>query len=340
MTYELESVLDIEKWEKVQESIALATKLAIILVDYRGRPVTSHSKVQPFCHLARSTPKLAELCEKCDARGGLEAVRTGEPFIYRCHFDIIDLAVPIMLDGNYVGAIMAGEIKLVDGHDKLEQILNLPDNPLIEEFKKKHSTAYNNYPQLTLEELKKNARMIEMISEYVISEAIKKDYLVKSYKHSLQLINSNKIDNTHYEKIPTDSLSSIRKDIDATIIDQKINSTDDGFTAKNQQLQPAIDFIYTNKSDIVSLKDLAKLTNLSSSHLSRLLKEEFGESFQSVYIRLKINWAKDLLDNSSLSIGTISERLGYTDVSYFVRLFKRQTGFTPLKYRQLQQKKD
>ena len=76
MTVELKNILDLEKWEKLQESLALSTRLAIILVDYKGRPVTKHSQVQPFCQLVRHSPELSKLCEKCDARGGLEAVRT------------------------------------------------------------------------------------------------------------------------------------------------------------------------------------------------------------------------------------------------------------------------
>lgn len=50
MTVELKNILDLEKWEKLQESLALSTRLAIILVDYKGRPVTKHSQVQPFAN--------------------------------------------------------------------------------------------------------------------------------------------------------------------------------------------------------------------------------------------------------------------------------------------------
>ena len=57
MTVELKNILDLEKWEKLQESLALSTRLAIILVDYKGRPVTKHSQVQPFCQLVRHSPE-------------------------------------------------------------------------------------------------------------------------------------------------------------------------------------------------------------------------------------------------------------------------------------------
>ena len=44
MTVELKNILDLEKWEKLQESLALSTRLAIILVDYKGRPVTKQDR--------------------------------------------------------------------------------------------------------------------------------------------------------------------------------------------------------------------------------------------------------------------------------------------------------
>ena len=67
--FDIEEVLDLDKWEVVQESIASATHLAIILVDYRGKPITKHSQVHPFCQFVRQHPALSSYCEKCDSRG-------------------------------------------------------------------------------------------------------------------------------------------------------------------------------------------------------------------------------------------------------------------------------
>ena len=38
-------------------------------------------------------------------------VRSNEPYIYLCHYNIVDVAVPIIIDGRYMGAIMAGTVK-------------------------------------------------------------------------------------------------------------------------------------------------------------------------------------------------------------------------------------
>lgn len=325
--FDIEQVLDLDKWEKVQESLALATHLAIILVDYRGRPITKHSQVQPFCQLVRNHPELAVYCEKCDSRGGLEAVRTGEPFIYRCHFNIVDMAIPIMVDNQYVGAIMAGEVLLIDGQEKLEQVLQVEDQERLEAFKEEHHELFEQYPKFTLDDLQRTAVMLESLSEYIVTEAIKKDYLIKAYKQTLRISKKAEVPDQSVD------LKTVQADIRQSLLENQLATEKDGYLAKNKMLQPAIDLIFANKGSHVDLNMLAAVTNLSPSYLSRQLKEEFGEPFSQIYAKLKIYWAEQLLRTTDLTISEISDQLGYVEASYFVRSFKKIKGITPLNYR-------
>ena len=61
--------------------------------------------------------------------------------------------------------------------------------------------------------------------------------------------------------------------------------------------------------------------------------KEFGIPFSQFYRQLKITWAKQLLLETDKTIAQISEDLGFVEDSYFVRIFKQETGETPLKYR-------
>lgn len=332
--FDIEQVLDLNKWEIVQESLAAATHLAIILVDYRGRPVTKHSQVQPFCQLARSHPELSVHCEKCDSRGGLEAVRSGQPFIYRCHFNIVDMAIPIMIDNRYVGAIMAGEILLEAEQEKLEQVLQLDNQEFVNSFKKEHQKLIDQYPRFSQDDLKKNAVMLAKISEYIVSEAVKKDYLIKAYKQTLRVSKQGK--NSNEELL---DLEFVQKDIQHSKLQSRLASSNGVYTAKNQLLQPAIDLVFENKESKVALSTLAEITNVSTSHLSRLLKEEFGEPFSKIYGKLKVYWAEQLLETTDWSITEISDALGYVEPSYFIRSFKKITELTPLNYRKTKQKR-
>lgn len=45
----------------------------------------------------REDPILKKYCEKCDSRGGVEAVRENRPYIYQCCFGLIDVAIPIVI---------------------------------------------------------------------------------------------------------------------------------------------------------------------------------------------------------------------------------------------------
>ena len=89
----------------------------------------------------------------------------------------------------------------------------------------------------------------------------------------------------------------------------------------------------------VSLKDLAQDVYLSEKYVSRLFKEKNNCGFRDYKIKVKIERAKDLLENSSQQIYQISRELGYQNPETFMRLFKDKTGFTPLQYRNRERNK-
>lgn len=124
----------------------------------------------------------------------------------------------------------------------------------------------------------------------------------------------------------------IQKDIQQTLLTAQLTPSS-AYQTKNKQLQPVLDALWENKSLRLNLQELADLVNLTPTYLSRLLKEEFGIPFSQFYRQLKITWAKQLLLETDKTIAQISEDLGFVEDSYFVRIFKQETGETPLKYR-------
>lgn len=88
--------------------------------------------------------------------------------------------------------------------------------------------------------------------------------------------------------------------------------------------------IYEN-IDVEALADVACVTK---PYLARLFKREFGLS-PLQYINLKkMERAQLLLLTEELSVKEVAYKLGFSDISYFIRLFKRMTGATPQVYRQ------
>lgn len=94
-------------------------------------------------------------------------------------------------------------------------------------------------------------------------------------------------------------------------------------------------YIDTNYDKELNLKEIAKQFGISENYLSRSFVKENHITFKRYVNVLKIEKAKEYLDNTELLIGEISERLGYHNVEHFSRLFKEETGFSPSGYRNM-----
>ncbi len=95
-----------------------------------------------------------------------------------------------------------------------------------------------------------------------------------------------------------------------------------------------LNYIYAHVNDRITIDDLADHLDTSTSHISRLFKEELGIS-PSDYIRnVKLDKAKNLLRFSDYSIIEISNYLSFSSQSHFSKLFFEDTGMTPKKYRE------
>ncbi|MBR3934589.1 MAG: helix-turn-helix transcriptional regulator [Clostridia bacterium] len=82
-----------------------------------------------------------------------------------------------------------------------------------------------------------------------------------------------------------------------------------------------------------TVSDYANMCHLSENRFSVLFKEEFGVSPNQYITQVKIQKAKDLLNDTDMSIAQISEFLGMTNQNYFSRMFKKHTGLSPIAYK-------
>ena len=74
----------------------------------------------------------------------------------------------------------------------------------------------------------------------------------------------------------------------------------------------------------VTLSDLSEKFSRSKSHISHMFKKENGMSVRAYCNILKINDAKNLLENTDLSVSDIAYDTGFEDVSYFVYMFRKE----------------
>ncbi|GGG11933.1 PocR ligand-binding domain-containing protein [Paenibacillus aceti] len=336
--FDLEEIIDLQKWEKLQDSLSLVTKMAILTVDYKGVPVTKHSYCQPFCQGVRQDAHLSQYCQKCDARGGLEAVRQNKPYIYLCHFNIIDIAIPIIIDNQYLGAIMAGQLKLRESDiPLLEQVVSRPPNVETNRKFQALEEHYHALPLLSYDEVTKCVDLLLQLSTYIVEEAIQKHRSIDLYKKVLttNLDAPASVETLDGSERTYRKIQSIQQELSDALISTKLKNGADKFIAANSVLQPAFDHIYAHKNENFSLKDMAKLCHISPSYFSRIFTKETGENFSAFVARLKIEWAKQLLESTDLPVNQVSDELGFCDAGYFIKTFKKFESLTPAAYRSM-----
>jgi len=106
------------------------------------------------------------------------------------------------------------------------------------------------------------------------------------------------------------------------------------------RLLPVIEFIKTNYAEKITIADMARLCFLSESHFMRLFKQLIKMTAHGYLEQVRMFHAMDQIKHRSVSIAAIAQNCGFYDHSSFVKRFKKVTGTTPLRYRQLHQSRN
>lgn len=130
-------------------------------------------------------------------------------------------------------------------------------------------------------------------------------------------------------------LDAIKESIDNLLEAKAVREPD----YSDDKIEKAKRFLLRNSPKMVKLKDVAQAVALSPKYFSRLFKLKTGLDFIEYKLSLKLQEAKNLLENTSLNIEQISDKLGYQNIESLSRLFKKLTGLTPLAYRKKHKKK-
>lgn len=106
------------------------------------------------------------------------------------------------------------------------------------------------------------------------------------------------------------------------------------FFGYSPHVQTAIKYINNYYTEIdISAEEVAEHTRLSVNRLNMLMKEETGDTIWKLLTKIRMEKAKQLLENTDLSISEIYPMVGYGTSSYFSKIFKKTTGVSPQKYR-------
>ena len=104
-------------------------------------------------------------------------------------------------------------------------------------------------------------------------------------------------------------------------------------SGRNTVEKEMVSYIQQNYTGTISLKTFGEQFHLSEKYISRYFKEHFHITLSQYVTYLRLEHAKQLLQDTDIPITEIAMQSGYQNVSYFIRSFKKTYGMSPLKYR-------
>ena len=106
------------------------------------------------------------------------------------------------------------------------------------------------------------------------------------------------------------------------------------FDRINAYIPQVLQYLYDNAEGDLSADSIAERFHISRAKLNRNFRASVGTSLHSAVTDLRLSKATQLLSATELSVSEIAARCGFSSEYYFYAFFKRETGKTPLQYRQ------
>ena len=101
---------------------------------------------------------------------------------------------------------------------------------------------------------------------------------------------------------------------------------------KEEQFFAVAKYLKKNLHRVLTLEEISSANRISVSQLKYIFRSQIGCGPLSYFLSLKIGEAKHLITDTSLNFTEIADRLGFSSIHYFSKLFKEKTGLTPTEY--------
>lgn len=111
-----------------------------------------------------------------------------------------------------------------------------------------------------------------------------------------------------------------------------------GVLKQEENLNAALLFIDNNLGRHITVQDVAETVHLHPNYFIKRFKNLYGITPLQYINTARTDKAKQLLENSEMSVGDVARNLGFEDDSYFSKSFKNAVGYTPSNYRRMLKK--
>ncbi|MBP1915769.1 two-component system response regulator YesN [Lederbergia galactosidilyticus] len=184
-----------------------------------------------------------------------------------------------------------------------------------------------------LDFIQENTFHPEVIKEWILKLLLELKIKLKALQYFQTSFN---LEILHKEIVYIETITALKTWFIDCLESAIILTTESLYSSKHKEILEACIYVSLNIEKKLYLDEVANHIFLNPSYFSRLFKKEMGKTFVEYVKSIKVERAKELLDQTTHSISEICERLGYDNQSYFIKLFKKHEGLTPAEYREIQ----
>ena len=160
-----------------------------------------------------------------------------------------------------------------------------------------------------------------------------------NFDDKIQIVVANAENNTELISTMEHNFGNERCRCISGIIESYIRMTIELSENKDDEFDPLLENIKKiaeeNLECDISIADIAELFHYNQKYLGRVFKMKTGKSFSQYIIQRRIEKAKWHLCNSKDTILSISETVGFKNVTYFNRMFQKHSGMSPGEFRKI-----
>ncbi|MDD4297453.1 MAG: AraC family transcriptional regulator [Ruminiclostridium sp.] len=201
----------------------------------------------------------------------------------------------------------------------------------------KHKRVLVQFKHRFLDEIIKTNNDVNLVSCFVGEQKIlrldfkEQDFIEDLFRKMYFEQTNKQIGSELYNKVKlTELLLYINR-----ILAKHTNYKFDHPNSLHEKISEVVKYLNENFTGEISLQRVSEHFFISPNYLCKIFKETTGFTLIEYLNQIRIKQAKHLLKNSSLNVSQIFEECGFGTMTHFERIFKKMTGYSPLKYRRV-----
>ena len=276
MRIELRNIVTEEFQRNIQDSFAHATGVGVIFVDREGRHIGQGANFCKLCSRINATEAGKQACALSNRRAISHALKNKKPCLYVCHAGLVNIEIPLIYSGEYIGAITAGQI-LCDAADAFPK--DGEDEPIDWRADPFYASCYGEIETLPWRRIQAITQALYNISNYVVQTLC-----YDQNQRELLLYQKRQIELEH--RLKSAELDALQKQVAPHFIFNVLGSV----------------------SRLISMKEYGTAEKMLHS-FSQMLRYSLGNLMSSVTLKRELAYIENYLSIQQIRFG---ERLRYS----------------------------